>query len=57
MERNKNQNSHSDEKEKKNKKNWQPIKFTFVAHLNELVQGGKTVVGTDGDMGPKGMTV
>jgi hypothetical protein len=45
-----------DEKRGISKAPWEPIRFSFVAHLNELVRAGnKTAMGGDADMGKGGM--
>jgi hypothetical protein len=44
------------EEREKGLRPWEPIRFTFVAQLNDLIRGGKTVLGVDGDGGkPRGM--
>jgi hypothetical protein len=55
-EENEKENFLEDEKREKGLRPWEPIRFSFVAQLNELIQGGKTSLGTDGDGGkPRGM--
>jgi hypothetical protein len=53
---NEKEKSIKDGKRRKSKPPWEPIRFSFVAHLNELVRAGnKTAMGGDVDVGKGGV--